>query len=102
MAAPFLLSHKDGVIVTVWVVPGSKKTTLAGLYGDFLKVKVTEPPESGRANKMVLTFLAGLCGIPVADALLLSGAASRNKRILLKNATIEAVGNKLKADGTGG
>ncbi len=102
MAASFLSPHKEGVVVTVWVVPGSKKTTLAGLYGDFLKVKVTEPPESGRANKMVLSFLAGLCGIPAADALLLSGASSRNKRILLKNASIDVVSDKLRADGTGG
>ena len=95
MAPSFLLPHKEGVVVTIWVVPGSSKSGLAGLYGDFLKVKVTEPPESGRANKGVCAFLAKLCGIPAGDAELLSGASSRNKRILLKNVTIELAREKL-------
>ncbi len=50
-------------IITVKVVPGSKKTRVVGRYGDAIKVQVSAPPEGGKANEAVIAVLAGALGI---------------------------------------
>lgn len=44
--------------LTVKVVPGSSRDQIVGWLGDALKVKVTAPPEKGRANAAVVAILA--------------------------------------------
>jgi uncharacterized protein (TIGR00251 family) len=60
-------------------VPGARQTTVAGLHGDRLKVKVASPPEKGRANQELLEFLARSLKVPLKAVHLTSGAASRAK-----------------------
>ncbi len=73
-------SHPQGAALTVWVVPGARRTEIVGLHGDAIKVRVAAPPEKGRANKLLGTFLAAELGSPVR---LVSGAGSRRKRYVL-------------------
>jgi len=42
----------------VKVVPGSSRDQIAGWLGDALKIKVTAPPERGKANEAVIEILA--------------------------------------------
>jgi uncharacterized protein (TIGR00251 family) len=72
-------SHPNGALVTVWVVPGAKRTEIVGLYGDALRVRIAAPPEKGRANNELLAHLSDRLGVDVRIA---SGAGSRRKRIL--------------------
>jgi uncharacterized protein len=69
----------QGYLVKVHVVPGARKTAVAGLHGDRLKVKVASPPEKGRANEELLEFLARCLEVPRQAVQLTSGAASRQK-----------------------
>lgn len=54
---------KGGVVFTVKVVPGSSRTAIAGELDGMLKVKVSAPPEKGKANKSVIDFLAKKLGV---------------------------------------
>jgi len=65
----------------VWVVPGASRTEITGLHDGALRIRVVAPPEGGKANKVVVAMLATTTGAP---ARLLSGGASRRKRILLE------------------
>jgi uncharacterized protein len=69
----------QGYLVKVHVVPGSRRTAVAGLHGDRLKIKVASPPEKGRANEELLDFLARCLEVPRQAVQLASGAGARQK-----------------------
>lgn len=49
--------RKGGVLLFIKVIPGSSRNAMEA-YGDFLKVKITAPPEKGKANQALCGFLA--------------------------------------------
>jgi uncharacterized protein len=49
--------------LTVKVVPGSSRNQIVGWLGNALKIKVTAPPEKGRANEAVVAILADRLGM---------------------------------------
>ena len=63
--------------------PGARKDAVLGVHGGALKVSVTAPPERGKANEAVLALLAEILGVPASSLVLTSGAASRDKAILV-------------------
>ena len=77
-----LFSARDGyVIVDVHVQPGSGRTAVVGRHGAALKLRVAAPPADGRANDATCALLARTLGVKDAAVSLVSGAASRTKRI---------------------
>ena len=58
---------------------------IVGLQGDSLKLKVTAPPVDGAANKMCVKFLAKRLLVSPSSLEIISGHASRTKKILLKS-----------------
>jgi uncharacterized protein (TIGR00251 family) len=65
------------------VVPGSTHPGIVGRYGDGWKVRVSAPPERGRANDAVLDLLAQTLSVSGADVKLVSGGAARDKVVEL-------------------
>jgi uncharacterized protein (TIGR00251 family) len=78
-----LLSHKDGVLLPVKAKPGARADAVAGEHGGALRVRVTAPPEDGKANAAIARLLAEALGLKRAQVALHSGAASRDKRFLV-------------------
>jgi uncharacterized protein (TIGR00251 family) len=65
--------------VRLRVSPGARKTELAGRHGDGWKIRVSAPPEGGRANDAVLDVLAERVGLPRRALSIVSGQKSRDK-----------------------
>jgi uncharacterized protein len=65
------------------VSPGSGRAAIVGRHGDGWKVRVTEPPEHGRANDAVLRLLADALSVPRDTLTLVSGHGGRDKIIEL-------------------
>jgi len=61
------------------VVPGGSRDAVVGMLGDDLKIKVSAPPEKGRANRAVLALLADFLDVTPDAVTLLSGAGSSRK-----------------------
>ncbi len=82
----------DGEVqVRVKVVPGASRDELLGLYGDRLRVKVSAPPEGGRANEAVCALLAGRLGLSPRAVRLVSGAGAPLKVIGVRGPDLAAV-----------
>lgn len=76
-----------GVRIHVWVQPGTKRTEVVGMHGDAVKLRVTAPPEKGRANEAAAATLADLLGVRPSDVTLVSGTTSRSKTFEVRGVT---------------
>lgn len=63
------------------VVPGAASDAIAGWLGDALKIRVTAPPEKGKANAAVIALLADRLGVPERSIRLVAGAGSSRKLV---------------------
>jgi len=80
----FIRRHPRGVLLNILVQTRSSKTEINGLYGDAVKIRLTAPPVDGAANRMCIEFLAECLGLPKSSLEIISGHASRHKRLLYK------------------
>lgn len=77
----WLRGGADGVLLTLHIQPGAKKTEIAGPYGEALKICLQAPPVDGKANTCLLAFLAAQLAVPKAAVRLVGGESSRAKRV---------------------
>jgi uncharacterized protein (TIGR00251 family) len=73
----WLVADGDGVSLRLHVQPGAKKTEIAGLHGDALKIRLAAPPVDGKANACLIEFIARQLGVAKSAVELLSGETSR-------------------------
>ncbi len=69
----------NNVKITVKVTPSSPRNQVLGLADGVWKIKVAAPPDKGKANQELISFLAGRLGIRRSDIELVRGASSRHK-----------------------
>jgi len=63
----------------VHVQPGARRSEIAGLHGDRLKIRIAAPALDGRANDALVAFIAGELRIPKARVAVIKGERSREK-----------------------
>jgi uncharacterized protein len=90
-------SAPDGATFTVRVVPRAGRTAVAGVRGDALLVRLAAAPVDGAANEALITFLARLLDRPPRDLTLVSGQASRDKRIAVRGYSPGSLAARLEA-----
>ncbi len=83
---PWLHERDNEVELSLWVVPGASRTSIAGSHGEALRIRVGAVAEKGRANAVLIEFLSEL--LRPGRVELVAGAGGRAKR--LKVAGIEA------------
>ncbi len=83
---------KDGTIIEVFVKPKSARFEVS-LEGDEVVVRCTEEPVKGKVNKELLKALSKFFYTNVE---LVSGATSRQKRLLIKNVSKKQVERLLR------
>ena len=79
-AAP---AKSGGWRICLWVQPGAKKTGLAGMHGDYLKIRLRAPAVDNKANNALMEYVAELLGMKTSQVVMESGHASRQKNLLL-------------------
>ena len=77
------------------VSPGAGRAGIVGRHGDAWKIRVTAPPEGGRANEAVLRLLADTLSMPRASVSLVSGHGGRDKVVELAGVGPELIERRL-------
>lgn len=69
--------------MAVRVVPRAGRSAIAGVRGEALLVRLAAAPVDGAANDVLIAFLGEVFTRPRRDITLVSGHASRDKRIAI-------------------
>ncbi len=72
-----------GATFNVKVQPGASKNRIVGVQEDALRIRINAPPVQGKANKMLIQFLAKQLAIKRNQVEIISGHSSRIKTIRL-------------------
>ena len=82
--------NADGsLVLAIHAQPGARRTEVAGLHGDALKIRVAAAPLEDRANEALVEFLAERFKVPKRNVRLVSGQKSREKRFEIAGATLD-------------
>jgi len=85
----FVQATRDGVMLHIHVQPGAKRSVVAGLHGDRLKLRVAAPPIDGAANLAVVEMLSELLDVPKSCVVIQRGETHRDKSVSVTGVTIE-------------
>jgi len=83
------------VVLAVKVVPGSSRSSIGGLLDGMLKVKISVPPEKGKANQCLVKFLAKQLGVKRNAIRIISGQTRPVKRVEVLGISAETLQKKL-------
>lgn len=83
------LTGEGKVCLSLHIQPGAKKTEVAGIHGEALKIRLAAPPVDGKANDALIRFLAQSLGLPRSAIVIKSGQTSRQKHLELSNISLD-------------
>ena len=87
------------VTLRVRVQPKASRNQVDGYSSGKLRLRVTAPPEDGKANQAVVSLLAKTLGVPKSRLRILRGQASRNKLVAVESLSAEELGLRLNSLG---
>jgi len=97
----FLLNQTEqGVEIRVKVVPGSSRTKIVGTLDDMIKIKISAPPEKGKANQSLIAFMAKLLSVKKNDIEIISGKTNPVKTLRISGTDPVAVKSLLVGETT--
>lgn len=70
-----------GIVLRVMAHPGAGRTSVVGVHGDALKIRVGAPPVEGRANAALIALVSELFGVKESEVAITAGETSRTKRL---------------------
>jgi uncharacterized protein YggU (UPF0235/DUF167 family) len=77
------------------VIPASGKPGVVGRYGEAWKLRVSAPPERGKANEATLELLSRTLSVPAADLRMVAGHGSRDKTVEVTGLTSDEAERRL-------
>jgi len=84
-------------IIKIKVIPRASRTEIAGKENDLYRVKLTDPPVAGKANKALVALLSDKLGIPKREIEIVSGKTGRLKTVRIKGMSEAGVTEALEA-----
>jgi uncharacterized protein (TIGR00251 family) len=98
MTNPAIRKVKGGLIFSVKIVPGSNRTSVCGFLDGMVKIKISAPPEKGKANRSLVKFLAKKVGVKRKDVHIISGQTNPVKSLEISGISAETLASKLGLD----
>jgi len=69
--------------LTLHIQPNARKSSIVGVHGDALKVRVAAPAVDNKANAALIEFLGETLGVPRSAITIRHGASARRKVVEL-------------------
>ena len=95
MSASYLKQVADGVCISVRAQPNAKRSEIAGLHGNELKVRLHAPPVDGKANAALIEFLCEALDVSKSEIEIVRGETSRSKQVLVRGKQLDEVTTRL-------
>ena len=83
------------MIIRIKVSPKARSNSIVGWEENMLKIRLRATPEKGKANEMLIEFLAEILNIPSSSIQIIRGHTSRIKDIEIQGIDYELIRNKL-------
>jgi len=88
MTEPLALTERPGAVrFFVRVVPRASQSSVEGVYGGALKVRLAAPPVDGAANEELVAVLARVLDIPKSRVRIVRGTNARTKSVEIAGVT---------------
>ena len=91
----WITADANGVVLTIKATPSSSNDGVAGVEGEWLRVRLRAPPVDGKANAALVRWLAGWLGVPRQAVEMVSGSTARIKRVRVRGVSAAAVTARL-------
>lgn len=82
-----LVTHAGGTVLPILAQAGARRNELAGIHAGQLRVRVTQPPEQGKANRAIAELLCRSLHLKRSQIELLHGQSSPRKQFLILGLT---------------
>jgi uncharacterized protein (TIGR00251 family) len=100
-AGPMAQPTETGVTVKVRVQPKASRNQVESYQAGTVKVRVTAPPQGGKANAAIVSLLAQTLGVAKSRVRIIRGGASRDKTVSVESLTPEEVQARLRSVASG-
>ena len=84
-----------GTRLRVRVLPRASRTEVAGIQGDWVRIRLAAAPVDGAANNELVHFLAERLAVPPSMVRLVSGTTNRTKVVMITGVDVERVSARL-------
>ena len=88
---------QNGAVVKVRVQPGASRNQVVGYQQDVLRLRVTAPPQNGKANAAIVSLLAETLGVPKRRVRIVRGLTSRDKLVVVDSLSADELQLRLNA-----
>lgn len=86
-----------GSALAVRVIPNAPRTQIAAIMDDgTIKIKVAAPPVEGKANTVLITYLAKILQVAESQIEVVAGQKSRNKLITVLNISTQVANQRIQ------
>jgi uncharacterized protein (TIGR00251 family) len=92
----------DSCLLDLHVQPGARRSEVAGMHGERIKVRVAARAVDGAANAALVELLARELGVPKSRVEIVAGHSARAKRVRVTGMTGEAAAGLLLGRGDRG
>ena len=82
--------------IRIRLLPGSSMNRITGREEDVYRIKVTAPPNDGKANKGLIRLLSKQLGTARGNIEIVSGKLSRNKTVRIAGLTEDEIIKRMK------
>ena len=92
------IPSSTGITLRVRVQPKASRNEILGFREEILRLRVTAPPEDGKANSAVVHLVAKALDLSRNQLEIIRGHSSRNKLIRVTSSNVQEIKHRLGLD----